>query len=70
MIRPAVRSTFAAGPASHPLKVEVAWRSGKRSSISAEANFIYEIAERGATNPPAAPKSAKIRAKMRVVCNH
>ena len=49
----AVRA-FAAGAAGHPLKVEVAWRSGKRSSIPAEANFIYEIAERAATNPPPA----------------
>jgi hypothetical protein len=36
---------FAAGKATNALKIEVAWRSGKQSVISAEPNFLYEIEE-------------------------
>ena len=36
---------FAAGKATNALKIEVIWRSGKQSVISAEPNFLYEIKE-------------------------
>src|SRR5436190_1644494 len=45
----AMRS-FAAG--SNPMRIEVAWRSGKRSVIDdAKANYIYEIDEAEAVEP-------------------
>src|SRR5436190_18770762 len=41
---------FAAG--SNPMRIEVAWRSGKRSVIDdAKANYIYEIDEAEAVEP-------------------
>lgn len=43
---------FAAG-ATNRFEVEVKWRSGRRSVISAEPNQIYEIAEEGAVSSPA-----------------
>src|SRR5262249_25277806 len=36
---------FAVGKGNRDLKIEVIWRSGKRSLISAEPNFLYEIDE-------------------------
>ena len=46
---------FAAGAATNRLRIEVAWRSGKRSVIEGvEANRLYEVAESGA-NASAAP---------------
>jgi hypothetical protein len=53
------RRVFASGSASAKLEVEVVWRDGKRSVISAEPNCIYEIAETSAE--PAAPPKSRIR---------
>ena len=51
---------FAAGSLTNRLRIEVAWRSGKRSVVpDAKPNCLYEIAEAGATEgaapPPAEP---------------
>jgi enediyne biosynthesis protein E4 len=43
---------FSAGAANR-LEVEVKWRSGKTSRISAQPNRIYEVAEEQAINSPA-----------------
>lgn len=41
---------FAAGTTTHRMRIEVDWRSGKRSVVEGvEANRVYEIAESGAT---------------------
>ena len=46
--------TFAAGADARPLRLEIQWRSGKRSLVeNAAANRIYEIAERDAQPRPA-----------------
>ena len=45
---------FAAGSLTNRLRIEVAWRSGKRSVVpDAKPNCLYEIAEAGATEAPA-----------------
>jgi len=45
---------FAAGSPTNRLRIEVAWRSGKRSLVpEARPNCLYEIAEAGAVEPPA-----------------
>ncbi|MSU34734.1 MAG: hypothetical protein EXS36_06405 [Pedosphaera sp.] len=50
---------FAAGDLTHRLRIEVDWRSGKRSVVEgAEANRVYEIAESGAAMPAPSPPSA------------
>ena len=49
---------FAAGSLTNHLRIEVTWRSGKRSVVpDARPNCLYEIAEAGATStpPPAEP---------------
>ena len=47
---------FAAGSLTNRLRIEVAWRSGKRSVVpDAKPNCLYEIAEAGATEAPAPP---------------
>ena len=44
---------FAAGSVTNRLRIEVAWRSGKRSVVEGvEANRIYEVAEVGASVAP------------------
>ena len=48
---------FAAGSLTNRLRIEVAWRSGKRSVVpDARPNCLYEIAETGATEAPAPPR--------------
>ena len=48
--------TFAAGGRTNGLRIEVAWRSGRRSVVEeAQPNRIYEIAE---SNTPAAPAAS------------
>jgi hypothetical protein len=47
---------FAAGNVTNQLRIEVAWRSGKRSLVAeARPNCLYEIAEAGADQSPAPP---------------
>jgi hypothetical protein len=47
---------FAAGSLTNRLRLEVTWRSGKRSVVpDAKPNCLYEIAEAGATEAPAPP---------------
>jgi hypothetical protein len=47
---------FAAGTLSNDMRIEVTWRSGKRSTVErVRANRLYEISESGATEPPATP---------------
>ena len=47
---------FAAGSLTNRLRIEVAWRSGKRSLVAeARPNCLYEIAEAGADAPAATP---------------
>ena len=50
---------FAAGPATQPLRIEVVWRSGRRSVVTAaRPNHLYEIQEPDSPAPPAAPAPA------------
>jgi hypothetical protein len=47
---------FAAGSLTNRLRIEVSWRSGKRSVVpDAKPNCLYEIAETGASAAPAPP---------------
>ena len=47
---------FAAGSLTNHLRLEVTWRSGKRSVVpDAKPNCLYEIAEAGAREAPAPP---------------
>ncbi len=51
---------FAAGTAADGLSLEVTWRSGQRSVVSAvQPNRIYEIDEAAATNAPPAAAATK-----------
>lgn len=44
---------FAAGSLTNKLRIEVTWRSGRRSVIAdAQPNYLYEIAEAGAVAAP------------------
>ena len=46
---------LAAGTLTNQMRLEVTWRSGKRSTISGvQANRVYEISESGAAESPAA----------------
>jgi hypothetical protein len=48
-------AVFAAGSLTNRLRIEVSWRSGRRSVVpEARPNCLYEIAEAGASEPPAA----------------
>jgi hypothetical protein len=50
---------FAAGNETNRMRIEVRWRSGKRSVVEGvRANRVYEIAEAGATDMWPAPKPA------------
>jgi len=56
---------FAVGALTNRLRIEVAWRSGKRSVIEgAEANRIYEVTEAGARVPAAPPVAAPAVASL------
>jgi hypothetical protein len=47
---------FAAGSLTNRLRIEVAWRSGRRSVVpDAKPNCLYEIAEAGASAAPTRP---------------
>ncbi len=46
---------FAAGSATAKLEIEVLWRNGQHSVVSAEPNYLYEIDETGA-GPMESPK--------------
>lgn len=47
---------FAAGSLTYLLRIEVTWRSGKRSVVAdAQPNRLYEISEAGANGSPAPP---------------
>ena len=49
----APQRTFAAGSAGGPMTIDVAWRSGKQSSVeNVKANFLYEIDEAAALSQP------------------
>jgi len=51
---------FAAGGMTNRLKIEVVWRSGKRSVVEGvEPNRVYEIAESGAAKPAPLAAAAK-----------
>jgi hypothetical protein len=51
---------FAAGGLTNDMRIEVTWRSGKRSTVEGvRANRLYEISESGATEPPQ-PKAKDI----------
>ncbi len=53
---------FAAGNLTNRLRVEVTWRSGKRSVIeNARPNYLYEIDESAAAVPPPVPPSIPAR---------
>ncbi len=43
--------TFSAASATPPLRIEVAWRNGRKSLVEAEPNRLYEIDESAATEP-------------------
>src|SRR5205807_2597823 len=46
---------FAAGTLTNEMRLEVAWRSGKRSTVAGvKANRIYELSESGAVEPASA----------------
>lgn len=47
---------FAAGTATNKLTIQVDWRSGKRSIIPAQANWLYEIDEASAQPVSTTPK--------------
>ena len=52
---------FAAGSLTNRLRLEVAWRSGKRSVVpDAKPNCLYEIAEAGANAAPAPPPAEPV----------
>lgn len=54
---------FAAGNLTNRLRVEVTWRSGKRSVVAdARPNCLYEIAEAGASAAPTAPPAEAVMA--------
>ncbi len=51
---------FAAGSETNRLRIEVRWRSGKRSVVKqALPNHLYEVQESAATDPPAEPPRAQ-----------
>ncbi len=53
---------FAAGTTTNRLRIDVAWRSGKRSVVAgALPNYLYEIAERGAEASVPAPPTAALK---------
>jgi hypothetical protein len=52
---------FAAGSLTNRLRLEVTWRSGKRSVVTdAKPNCLYEIAEAGASATPAPPPAEPV----------
>jgi enediyne biosynthesis protein E4 len=63
---------FAAGDHSEPLRLEVRWRSGKRSVLeNAVANRVYEIDERAAHPAPAtAPDSVPLFTEVSHLLDH
>jgi hypothetical protein len=56
---------FAGGALTNELRIEVSWRSGKRSVVEgAKANWIYEISEAGSVAPITSPKSKVQESKV------
>jgi hypothetical protein len=52
---------FAAGSLTNRLRLEVTWRSGRRSVVpDARPNCLYEIAEAGATEAPTRPPAEPV----------